>query len=83
METGTLQWLQQAGDIEHNDYERLIARCLNGDEVAYGALYRACAAMIYRLNYSLLGNVEDAEEVLQDSFEYAFRRLHTLSLIHI
>jgi RNA polymerase sigma-70 factor (ECF subfamily) len=31
--------------------------------------------MIYRLTYSLLGDRQDAEEVLQDSFEYAFRRL--------
>ena len=31
--------------------------------------------MIYRLCYSLLQNREDAEEVLQDSFEYAFRKL--------
>ena len=31
--------------------------------------------MIYRLTYSLLQHKEDAEEVLQDSFEYAFRRL--------
>jgi RNA polymerase sigma-70 factor (ECF subfamily) len=39
------------------------------------ALYNAFAAMVYRLTYSLLQNREDAEEVLQDSFEYAFRRL--------
>lgn len=45
--------------------------------MAYSLLYRACNAQIYRLCFSLLGNEEDAEEVLQDSFEYAFRRLHT------
>ncbi len=55
----------------------LIQRCLDGDQVAFNLLYRQYAPMIYRLNYSLLHNVEDAEEVLQDSFEYAFRRLHT------
>lgn len=32
--------------------------------------------MIYRLAFGLLQNKEDAEEVLQDSFEYAFRRLN-------
>ena len=32
--------------------------------------------MIYRLTYGMLQHSEDAEEVLQDTFEYAFRRLH-------
>lgn len=54
---------------------RLIARCLSGDEAAYAALYDLHAGMAYRLAYSLLQNTQDAEEVLQDSFEYAFRRL--------
>ena len=31
--------------------------------------------MVYRLAFGLLQNKEDAEEVLQDSFEYAFRKL--------
>jgi RNA polymerase sigma-70 factor, ECF subfamily len=53
----------------------LIERCLAGDESAYVALYDLHAGMIYRLNYSLLQHKEDAEEVLQDSFAYAFRNL--------
>ncbi|MAU02095.1 MAG: hypothetical protein CL608_33580 [Anaerolineaceae bacterium] len=53
----------------------LIQRCLTGEETAYVALYNQYAGMIYRLCYSLLQHREDAEEVLQDSFEYAFRKL--------
>mgnify|MGYP002622534674 CR=1 FL=1 len=53
----------------------LIQRCLAGEETAYVALYNQYAGMIYRLCYSLLQHREDAEEVLQDSFEYAFRKL--------
>jgi len=53
----------------------LIARCLAGEEVAYVSLYNLYAGMIYRLVYSMLQQKEDAEEVLQDSFEYAFRKL--------
>jgi RNA polymerase sigma-70 factor (ECF subfamily) len=53
----------------------LIGRCLAGDEAAYVALYDAYSGMIYRLTFSLLQHKEDAEEVLQDSFEYAFRKL--------
>ncbi|NJN55256.1 MAG: RNA polymerase sigma factor [Anaerolineae bacterium] len=55
--------------------EALIARCLAGEEAAYVALYNLYAGMIYRLLYSMLQHKEDAEEVLQDSFEYAFRKL--------
>lgn len=53
----------------------LIGRCLAGEQSAYVELYDQFSGMIYRLAYSLLGDQQDAEEVLQDSFEYAFRRL--------
>lgn len=53
----------------------ILERCLAGDEAAYALLYRHYASYIYRLAYGLLQHREDAEEVLQDSFEYAFRRL--------
>ena len=55
--------------------QALISRCLNGEDSAYIALYNQYSGMIYRLNYGLLQHKEDAEEVLQDSFEYAFRKL--------
>ena len=55
--------------------QQLIARCLAGDEKAYALLYEQYASLIYRLTYSMLQHQEDAEEVLQDTFEYAFRRL--------
>lgn len=53
----------------------ILERCLAGDEAAYALLYQRYAGYIYRLVYGLLQHREDAEEVLQDSFEYAFRRL--------
>jgi RNA polymerase sigma-70 factor (ECF subfamily) len=52
-----------------------ITACLAGEESGFVALYDHFAPMTFRLAYSLLQNREDAEEVLQDSFEYAFRRL--------
>lgn len=55
--------------------QALIERCLAGDDVAYGLLYDQFASTIYRLTYNMLQHKEDAEEVLQDSFEYAFRKL--------
>lgn len=55
--------------------DRLIARCLGGEAEAYVAVYNEYAAPIYRLCFGLLQHREDAEEVLQDTFEYAFRKL--------
>jgi RNA polymerase sigma-70 factor, ECF subfamily len=53
----------------------LIARCLGGDDLAPTAVYNRYAPTIYRLCVGILNHREDAEEVLQDTFEYAFRRL--------
>ena len=64
--------IQETGD----EFQPLIDRCLAGDETAYGLLYGRLSGMIYRLTYGMLQQREDAEEVLQDSFEYAFRNLH-------
>ncbi|MCC6803067.1 MAG: sigma-70 family RNA polymerase sigma factor [Anaerolineae bacterium] len=59
------------GDLDTN-----IARCLTNDQAGYDALYDQFAAAVYRLCYSLLLNREDAEDVTQESFVYAFRNLH-------
>lgn len=59
----------------NNQSIALINRCLNGEEAAYIALYNMYAGMIYRLTMSLLQHQQDAEEVMQDCFEYAFRSL--------
>lgn len=58
------------------DLDMTIARCLTGDQAGYDAVYDQFAAAVYRLCYSLLLNREDAEDVTQESFVYAFRNLH-------
>jgi RNA polymerase sigma-70 factor (ECF subfamily) len=55
--------------------DELLLRCLAGEESAYLTVYNDYAATIYRLCFGILQNQEDAEEVLQDTFEYAFRKL--------
>jgi RNA polymerase sigma-70 factor (ECF subfamily) len=57
------------------EIDALIARCLSGDQSGYAALYEQFGASVYRLCYSLLLNREDAEDVAQDTFVYAFRNL--------
>ena len=73
----SLTWGSEKATSTSRDEELdfLISRCLSGDEAAYAIVYERHAGLIYRLAYSLLQNREDAEEVLQDSFEYAFRKL--------
>lgn len=53
----------------------LLARCKAGDQAAYAALYERYAARMYRLAYSILLDAQDAEDVLQEAFIYAFRSL--------
>lgn len=56
--------------------ETLILRCLKGDQTSYEAIYSQFAPGIYRLCYSLLLHKQDAEDVTQETFVYAFRNLH-------
>lgn len=72
---GLVAWPEGASAPAESSEESLLARCLAGEEQAYAALYSRYAGYIYRLCYNLLQHREDAEEVLQDSFEYAFRKL--------
>jgi RNA polymerase sigma-70 factor, ECF subfamily len=55
--------------------QALIARCLDGDQAAYAALYDLVAPGLYRLAYSILLHQEDAEDVVQEAMVYAFRNL--------
>ncbi|MFQ5421876.1 MAG: RNA polymerase sigma factor, partial [Anaerolineae bacterium] len=80
MSEGVLRWPETAVPNQDAPYAdaatlALIQRCLAGDESAFGQLYDIHAAAIYRLTMSMLQHREDAEEVLQDSFDYAFRKL--------
>jgi RNA polymerase sigma-70 factor (ECF subfamily) len=53
----------------------LIARCLEGDQAAFAALYEIAAPGVYRLAYSILLHIQDAEDVVQEVLIYAFRSL--------
>jgi RNA polymerase sigma-70 factor (ECF subfamily) len=55
----------------------LIERVLNGDRRAFEALVRRHERRVYRIALAILGNAEDAEEAMQDSFVKAFRHLQT------
>jgi RNA polymerase sigma-70 factor (ECF subfamily) len=56
--------------------EQLIQRWQQGDETAAEALYEAHSGRVFRLAYALLGNRDDAEEVMQDTMIYALTRIN-------
>ena len=52
-----------------------IQRGVAGDEAACASLYQHFSPAVQRLCVDLLGSLDDAEEVTQDSFVYALRNL--------
>jgi RNA polymerase sigma factor (sigma-70 family) len=56
----------------------IINKCLNGDKAAFGLLVDKYKEGVYALAYSKLGNFHDAEDVAQEVFVKAYRKLHTL-----
>ena len=63
---------EQSNVAEPNE---MIDHALAGDQRGYAALYEHFASGIYRLCYSLVLNQQDAEDVMQESFVYAFKNL--------
>ena len=54
----------------------LATRCLAGDPEAFEGLYRQHASRLYNLTYRMAGQA-DAEDLLQDVFLQAYRKLGT------
>ena len=55
----------------------LVARCRNGDLGAFEELYKAHAGRLYSLAFRMLGNAADAEDLLQEIFLSAHRKLES------
>jgi RNA polymerase sigma-70 factor, ECF subfamily len=53
----------------------LVARCRQGELGAFEELYRANARRLYSVAYRMLGNPADAEDLLQEIFLTAHRKL--------
>ena len=57
------------------DDHRLIAECLKGDTTAFGVLVRRYQDRLFNTVYRLVGNAEDAQDVVQESFLSAYQAL--------
>ncbi len=53
----------------------LVDRVLAGDRRAFESLVRRHERRVFRVTLAVLGNIEDAEEAMQDTFVKAFRHL--------
>jgi RNA polymerase sigma-70 factor (ECF subfamily) len=53
----------------------LATRCRNGDAEAFEELYRQHAGRLYNLAYRMAGTAQDAEDLLQEVFLHAYRKL--------
>jgi RNA polymerase sigma-70 factor (ECF subfamily) len=55
----------------------LVERCRQGDPAAFEAIYRAHAGSLYSVACRMLGNAADAEDLLQEIFLAAHRKLES------
>lgn len=62
------------------DDAALVAQAASGSEVAFRALYRAYVRPVYWLAHRLVGDAADAEDVTQETFLTAWRKLPGLEL---
>ena len=58
----------------------LVRAAAEGSEYAFRALYRAYVRPVYWIAHGLVGNPADAEDVTQETFLAAWRKLHDLEL---
>jgi RNA polymerase sigma-70 factor (ECF subfamily) len=65
-------------EIEDRNTTVIVRKAIDGDESSYKALYGKYAKAMYNICVRLLNNKQDAEDVLQDSFITAFKRLKEL-----
>ena len=63
-----------SGDVRRADLE-LAKRCRNGDAGAFEELYRQYAGRLYSLAFRMAGSSQEAEDLLQDVFLHAYRKL--------
>jgi RNA polymerase sigma-70 factor, ECF subfamily len=62
------------GDVRNADLE-LAGRIRSGDSAAFEVLYQQHATRLYNLAYRMAGTANDAEDLLQDIFLLAYRKV--------
>ena len=65
-------------DNQHTIHKPLILRGQQGDQAALSQLYQLYAAAMYNICRRMMGDEEEARDILQESFVDAFRKLPEL-----
>ena len=65
---------ERLGGVPNADLE-LAERCQQGDAGAFEELYRQHAGRLYNLAYRMAGSAQEAEDLLQEMFLHAHRKL--------
>ncbi len=68
--------MSRMDDATEGSEAALLAQALAGDEDAFRGLVERHSRSIFRLAYRMTGNEQDAEEVVQETFLRAYRRLN-------
>lgn len=76
VQLGTMARLQTA---EYNSEADLLTACRNGEIRAFEQLYRAHASRLKSIAYHLVGNRDDAEDAVQETFLKAYRSIRGFS----
>jgi len=58
-------------------HRQLVEACKAGSRKAYNELYNSYAKAMYNICYRMMNNAEEAQDMLQESFVDAFRRLES------
>jgi RNA polymerase sigma-70 factor (ECF subfamily) len=65
-------------EIEDQDTSYIVKKAIEGEESSYRTLYSKYAKAMYNICLRLLNSKEDAEDVVQESFIIAFKKLNEL-----
>jgi len=71
-------WRVKKGASVGKDDAKLVAGALSGDAFAFGLLVEKYRGLVVSVAYALLGDIHDAEDVAQDAFLKAYKRLGQL-----
>ncbi|WP_430909676.1 RNA polymerase sigma factor [Maribacter sp. 2-571] len=63
----------------HFTHRTLVEKCKKGHRNAQYELYTLYVDAMYNIGYRMLGNKEDAEDIVQESFVRAFKNLETFN----
>ena len=62
--------------MQSSDEDDIIARCRKGDVDAFEVMVKMYQGKMFNIAYRIIGDADDAAEVVQDAFVAAYRNLH-------